>query len=78
MASGHENRVSRPNTWLHRPSCNVKKTLANGAPSTHGTFRKCHFQQPRAARGSKADSSKPPEAPFMSSRSSHVNLKFAA
>jgi len=21
MASGHENRASRPNTWLHRPSC---------------------------------------------------------
>ena len=22
MASGHENRARRPNTWLHRPSCN--------------------------------------------------------
>ena len=21
MASGHENRARRPNTWLHRPSC---------------------------------------------------------
>ena len=37
MASGHENRASRSNTWLHRPAANVKKTLANGAPSTHGT-----------------------------------------
>jgi hypothetical protein len=36
MASGHENRASRSNTWLHRPAANVKKTLANGAPSTHG------------------------------------------
>jgi hypothetical protein len=40
MVSGHENRVSRPNTWLHRPAANVKKTLANGAPSTHGTSRR--------------------------------------
>ena len=22
MASGHVNRINRPNTWLHRPSCN--------------------------------------------------------
>ena len=37
MASGHENRANRSNTWLHRPAANVKKTLANEAPSTHGT-----------------------------------------
>jgi hypothetical protein len=37
MASGHVNRVNRPNTWLHRPMLqNVKKALANSEPSTHG------------------------------------------
>ena len=42
MASGHVNRVNRPNTWLHRPMLqNVKKALANSEPSTQGTFRKC-------------------------------------
>src|SRR5215467_5350328 len=29
MASGHINRANRPNTWLHRPAANVKKSLAN-------------------------------------------------
>jgi hypothetical protein len=38
MASGHVNRIKRPNTWLHRPMLqNVKKALANSEPSTHGT-----------------------------------------
>jgi hypothetical protein len=36
MASGHMNRVKRPDTWLHRPTLrNVKKVLANPEPSTH-------------------------------------------
>jgi hypothetical protein len=36
MASGHVNRIQRPNTWLHRPMLqNVKKVLANPEPSTH-------------------------------------------
>jgi hypothetical protein len=40
MASGHVNRIYRPNTWLHRPMLqNVKKVLANSEPSTHGTKR---------------------------------------
>ena len=40
MASGHVNRIKRPNTWLHRPMLqNVKKALANSEPSTHGTNR---------------------------------------
>src|SRR6202051_2231661 len=40
MASGHVNRIKRPNTWLHRPMLqNVKKGLANSEPSTHGTRR---------------------------------------
>jgi hypothetical protein len=40
MASGHVNRIQRPNTWLHRPMLqNVKKALANSEPSTHGTKR---------------------------------------
>ena len=37
MASGHVNRINRPNTWLHDQSACVKKTLANREPSTHGT-----------------------------------------
>jgi hypothetical protein len=36
MASGHVNRANKPNTWLHRPVCNVKKVLANSEPSTQG------------------------------------------
>ena len=40
MASGHVNRIKRPNTWLHRPMLqNAKKALANPEPSTHGTNR---------------------------------------
>jgi hypothetical protein len=36
MASGHVNRIKRPDTWLHRPMLqNVKKVLANPEPSTH-------------------------------------------
>ena len=62
MASGHVNRAKRPNTWPHRPAAEVKKALANREPSTHGTFRKCHLRRLRAALGSKADSSKPPQA----------------
>ena len=39
MASGHVNRIKRPDTWLHRPMLqNVKKILANPEPSTHGHF----------------------------------------
>ena len=38
MASGHVNRIKRPDTWLHRPMLqNVKKVLANPEPSTQGT-----------------------------------------
>src|SRR5450755_2082147 len=40
MASGHVNRIERPNTWLHRPMLqNVKKVLANPEPSTHDPRR---------------------------------------
>jgi hypothetical protein len=39
MASGHANRTNRPNTWPHRPTCDVK-VLANSEPSTHGTERR--------------------------------------
>jgi hypothetical protein len=39
MASGHMNRVKRPDTWLHRPMLrNVKKVLANPEPSTFRTL----------------------------------------
>jgi hypothetical protein len=48
MASGHVNRVKRPNTWLHRPMLqNVKKALANPEPSTHDPFRKSRMMRPR-------------------------------
>jgi hypothetical protein len=36
MASGHVNRANRPNTWLLRPTLQVKILLANPEPSTHG------------------------------------------
>ena len=37
MASGHVNRMRRPNTWPHRPILHcVKKALANLEPSTQG------------------------------------------
>jgi hypothetical protein len=56
MASGHVNRVNRPNTWLHRPMLqNVKKALANPEPSTHGTFRTCWDSLRMSAHGGKAD-----------------------
>src|SRR5664279_3122897 len=53
MASGHVNRIKRPNTWLHRPMLqNVKKALANSEPSTHGTSRRGGFAQyPLQAQG---------------------------
>lgn len=40
MASGHEYRTNRPNTWLLRPRCKVKILLANPEPSTHGPSAK--------------------------------------
>jgi hypothetical protein len=36
MASGDEYRTRRPNTWLLRPTPQVKILLANPEPSTHG------------------------------------------
>jgi len=52
MASGHVNRVNRPNTWLHRPMLqNVKKALANPEPSTHGTKRTSGNVRPMSAFG---------------------------
>src|SRR5712671_6950972 len=56
MASGHVNRVNRPNTWLHRPMLqNVKKALANSEPSTHGTFRAWDDVQLECEKRCKAD-----------------------
>ena len=56
MASGHVNRINRPNTWLHRPMLqNVKKVLANPEPSTHGTNRTCRDVRVESAIGCKAD-----------------------
>jgi hypothetical protein len=56
MASGHVNRVNRPNTWLHRPMLqNVKKALANSEPSTHGTSRTCLNFRVESAFGWKAE-----------------------
>ena len=73
MASGHVNRINRPDTWPHRPSLqNVKKALANSEPSTHGTIRKCRRPQRKAAYGSKADSGRPSMGVLMSSRPSRL------
>jgi hypothetical protein len=37
MASGHVNRIKRPDTWLPRPkSCDVREILDSLEPSTHG------------------------------------------
>jgi len=56
MASGHVNRIRRPNTWLHRPMLqNVKKALANPEPSTHGTFRTKTNRLTVSVRGVRAD-----------------------
>ena len=56
MASGHVNRIQRPNTWLHRPMLqNVKKVLANPEPSTHGTKRTCQSSRMMSVHRRKAD-----------------------
>jgi hypothetical protein len=56
MASGHVNRIKRPNTWLHRPMLqNVKKALANPEPSTHGTKRTYRVRSVMSAFRGKAD-----------------------
>jgi hypothetical protein len=56
MASGHVNRIKRPNTWLHRPMLqNVKKALANPEPSTHGTFETCRLWRAMSEFGGKAE-----------------------
>jgi hypothetical protein len=56
MASGHVNRIKRPNTWLHRPMLqNVKKALANPEPSTHGTFRTKQVELTMSVAEEKAD-----------------------
>ena len=48
MASGHMNRVKRPDTWLHRPMLqNVKKALANPEPSTHDPGCVRRFSSPK-------------------------------
>ena len=56
MASGHVNRIKRPDTWLHRPMLqNVKKVLANPEPSTHGTKQTSRSRPVMSAVGVKAD-----------------------
>ena len=50
MASGHVNRIRRPNTWLHRPMLqNLKKALANPEPRT------CMAGLSMSAAGDKAE-----------------------
>ncbi len=52
MASGHVNRVNRPDTWLHRPMLqNVKKALANPEPSTHNELSLVHAHPLQAGAG---------------------------
>ena len=56
MASGHMNRVKRPDTWLHRPMLrNVKKVLANPEPSTHDPQQTSRWLQPTFAFDALAD-----------------------
>src|SRR5258706_13755934 len=56
MASGHVNRIKRPDTWLHRTMLqNVKKVLANPEPSTHGTKRTWRDVRHESAFGGKAE-----------------------
>jgi hypothetical protein len=56
MASGHVNRIKRPNTWLHRPMLqNVKKALAKPEPSTHGTNPTWSDVRLESVKRSKAD-----------------------
>jgi hypothetical protein len=65
MASGHVNRIERPNTWLHRPMLqNVKKVLANPEPSTHGTSRHFVASQRMVAIGAHSGHSGKPHRPI--------------
>ena len=51
MASGHMNRVKRPDTWLHRPMLqNVKKVLANPEQATHDPTDAGAGVEPRSAK----------------------------
>jgi hypothetical protein len=51
MASGHEYRTRRPNTWLLRPTPQVKILLANPEPSTHGPSPKERLSRRDVRRG---------------------------
>ena len=63
MASGHVNRINRPNTWLHRPMLqNVKKALANPEPSTHGTKLPSRDVRNPVATGGKPDIDRGPDS----------------
>ena len=56
MASGHVNRIKRPDTWLHRPMLqNVKKVLANPEPSTHGTKQTWRSGRSMSVLGGRTD-----------------------
>ncbi len=41
MASGHVNRIQRPNTWLHRPSLQREISLANSEIERSFDFLEC-------------------------------------
>src|SRR5215472_10600918 len=69
MASGHVNRTNRPNTWPHRPACDVKFSLANSEPSTHGTSRTSGEVPPQSAKWAKPGHDQIYD--FMSTRLSH-------
>ena len=79
MASGHVNRIKRPNTWLHRPMLqNVKKALANTEPSTHGTFRKWQLSWRMSVHRRKADSYCPGCTGLRTCPMRHLIFDFAA
>jgi hypothetical protein len=55
MASGHEYRTRRPNTWLLRPTPLVKSLLANPGLSTHVPSVFAGFAQVSFRRKSRRD-----------------------
>ena len=55
MASGHVNRINRPNTWLHRPSLQREDSSCQlGAVHTWPLASRLYFRD-SVANGGKAD-----------------------
>jgi len=48
MASGHVNRIKRPDTWLHRPMLHVKKSLPTRSRPHMTHNGRCVMSRPRS------------------------------